>query len=123
MLRIPLVATMTLVLLASSPGQEATSGQDLPVGPGQTETYQLEIYEKFSTTGDEPSQWASFSRSDAARREVTAGLFEFTFQLREIEAKLGSAQTVRFLPTSGVSRLRITQDAPTQQLDLSLIHI
>ncbi len=118
MLRIPLVATMTLVLLASSPGQEATSGQDLPVGPGQTETYQLEIYEKFSTTGDEPSQWASFSRSDAARREVTAGLFEFTFQLREIEAKLGSAQTVRFLPTSGVSRLRITQDAPTQQLDL-----
>lgn len=76
--------------------------------------YRVEVREEFRATGDEPAYWASFSRNDFRRTPREDGRVDFSFDLREIEAVIGSAEPVRCVIESGAGQLTVTQDPTTQ---------
>jgi hypothetical protein len=103
----------TVLLWAPNP-QEATP-RPPEVAPAP---YQIEVREFFRSDGGEPSYWASYSRSDFARRPDASGLTNFTFDLREVSTVLGSEPETQFLVETGTNQLVIAHDRETQVIGL-----
>ena len=109
-----LLACIFIYPVASHDATELASEPNGTQAPRQ----QIEIREEFRATGDEPTFWASFARSDFARVPHGESEVHFNFDLREIEAIIGGKDAVRFVVDSGADRLTVTQNPATQAIAL-----